>query len=221
MGYIILTRIFDCVQAFHDADFTQSNTINAHESFDLLSNRTSCFCFLHTEYMLKLICNQLIVPVFLYWLYLTAKRLPSPSYMFIQGYFPWIVKASLSQVVFSCNSFNLKECCPLHSGQNECMGVGGVKVGIVAFQAIDPGSIPGWRKFFKLNSLLQLLPVHIDISKWAGSHCLLVLLCHKTCHSKIIGSPSRQPRWLQISHSVDNHRKNELRWSLNSAHRIL
>lgn len=27
--------------------------------------------------------------------------------------------------------------------------VGGVKVSIVAFQAIDPGSIPGWRKFKK------------------------------------------------------------------------
>ena len=26
--------------------------------------------------------------------------------------------------------------------------VGGVKVSIVAFQAIDPGSIPGWRTFF-------------------------------------------------------------------------
>ena len=28
-----------------------------------------------------------------------------------------------------------------------CHGVGGVKVSIVAFQAIDPGSIPGWRSF--------------------------------------------------------------------------
>ena len=99
MGHIIQTRIFDCVQAFSDADFTQRNTIDTYRSFDLLSNRTSCFCFLHTEYMLKRIWNQLIVPVFLYWLYLTAKRLPSLSYMFIQGYFPWIVKASLSQVV--------------------------------------------------------------------------------------------------------------------------
>ena len=26
-----------------------------------------------------------------------------------------------------------------------CNSVGGVKVSIVAFQAIDPGSIPGWR----------------------------------------------------------------------------
>ena len=29
-----------------------------------------------------------------------------------------------------------------------CNSVGGVKVSIVAFQAIDPGSIPGWRSFF-------------------------------------------------------------------------
>ena len=31
-------------------------------------------------------------------------------------------------------------------------GVGGVKVSIVAFQAIDPGSIPGQRTFFPLFS---------------------------------------------------------------------
>ena len=30
--------------------------------------------------------------------------------------------------------------------------VGGVKVSIVAFQAIDPGSIPGWRTFWGASS---------------------------------------------------------------------
>ena len=30
--------------------------------------------------------------------------------------------------------------------------VGGVKVSIVAFQAIDPGSIPGWRKIFYIKN---------------------------------------------------------------------
>ena len=32
--------------------------------------------------------------------------------------------------------------------------VGGVKVSIVAFQAIDPGSIPGWRIILGSNKLL-------------------------------------------------------------------
>ena len=34
--------------------------------------------------------------------------------------------------------------------------VGGVKVSIVAFQAIDPGSIPGWRKVLLLSALKWL-----------------------------------------------------------------
>ena len=33
--------------------------------------------------------------------------------------------------------------------------VGGVKVSIVAFQAIDPGSIPGWRIFLFNNLLVE------------------------------------------------------------------
>ena len=38
--------------------------------------------------------------------------------------------------------------------------VGGVKVSIVAFQAIDPGSIPGWRtcNFFKFLHCHNFLP---------------------------------------------------------------
>ena len=35
-----------------------------------------------------------------------------------------------------------------------CNSVGGVKVSIVAFQAIDPGSIPGWRIILGSNKLL-------------------------------------------------------------------
>ena len=34
-----------------------------------------------------------------------------------------------------------------HSEYRSSYSVGGVKVSIVAFQAIDPGSIPGWRMF--------------------------------------------------------------------------
>ena len=35
-----------------------------------------------------------------------------------------------------------------HLAHLKVVGVGGVKVSIVAFQAIDPGSIPGQRTFF-------------------------------------------------------------------------
>ena len=37
------------------------------------------------------------------------------------------------------------------------ISVGGVKVSIVAFQAIDPGSIPGWRTLDKFSSFKILL----------------------------------------------------------------
>ena len=36
--------------------------------------------------------------------------------------------------------------------------VGGVKVSIVAFQAIDPGSIPGWRTVFGLSFTIIAFP---------------------------------------------------------------
>ena len=40
--------------------------------------------------------------------------------------------------------------------------VGGVKVSIVAFQAIDPGSIPGWRTLFWGS------PLAVFLSMWVG-----------------------------------------------------
>ena len=39
--------------------------------------------------------------------------------------------------------------------------VGGVKVSIVAFQAIDPGSIPGWRSFL-VNSFRTAEGTFVD-----------------------------------------------------------
>ena len=42
--------------------------------------------------------------------------------------------------------------------------VGGVKVSIVAFQAIDPGSIPGWRSFL-VNSFRTVEGTFVDYLK--------------------------------------------------------
>ena len=42
--------------------------------------------------------------------------------------------------------------------------VGGVKVSIVAFQAIDPGSIPGWRTFEIEHILFWKVEVHKILS---------------------------------------------------------
>ena len=53
--------------------------------------------------------------------------------------------------------------------------VGGVKVSIVAFQAIDPGSIPGWRNVFQ---------IFFNRSKCANQK--LVRLCCSRCRLPII-----------------------------------
>ena len=42
------------------------------------------------------------------------------------------------------------------------ISVGGVKVSIVAFQAIDPGSIPGWRTLEKFSTFEISLEFPLD-----------------------------------------------------------
>lgn len=57
----------------------------------------------------------------------------------------------------------MSEAFALDNGHN-ATGVGGVKVSIVAFQAIDPGSIPGWRSLLRA----EMRTVLADLASLCG-----------------------------------------------------
>ena len=65
--------------------------------------------------------------------------------------------------------------------------VGGVKVSIVAFQAIDPGSIPGWRTFLTLMCQSQT---------YSGQKHLYALMSESETTSEEAGK--RGARWEEV-----------------------
>ena len=71
--------------------------------------------------------------------------------------------------------------------------VGGVKVSIVAFQAIEPGSIPGWRRFFKtqLSATIVTCVGYIELSKQASEAYHVAFYFYSVTRHIILREPSR------------------------------
>lgn len=88
------------------------------------------------------------------------------------------------------------------------MSVGGVKVSMVAFQAVDPGSIPGWRMFFFLTFFL--CPTFHFFFLMSKNGTVSVILSEITAmqaiYTKISNPLSNQNRnsWRYFAHEPKN-----------------
>ena len=60
---------------------------------------------------------------------------------------------SVAALTFNCSSHKCSDPASAHAATSatESTGVGGIMVSIAAFQAVDPGSIPGRRNSFVLQ----------------------------------------------------------------------
>ena len=81
--------------------------------------------------------------------------------------------------VISHGSMSLSGCEQFSLSFFYCPGVGGVKVSIVAFQAIDPGSIPGRRTFLFPDLNCSRFKEQLQIQSFGLSNYGSILLVFK------------------------------------------